>query len=419
MNLPYVSDALPSIDEAEVYAPVLEDLYAKQAFRALDIFTPLAMLNGVSPKVKDEHQRTLIQFSSNDYLGFSQHPTLLNVAQNAIQDWGVGVNSSRLVVGQHPLYRALEEELACWKKTEAALVFPTGFQANSTVLPALLTQNAIVLADKLNHASLVDGVRFSGAKAYRYRHLDFEDLATRLKRIRATDAKTPIWLVSDTVFSMDGDVLDVAEWCNLAETYGCFTYADEAHATGVFGVTRSGVVEASGCATRVNVQMGTFSKAMGSLGGYVACSRLLANVLVNRARGLVYTTALPPSVLAVNHASIHLLQQGATLTTALWRNIDFLKETLNQHPALRSVQSPPSQSQIISFLLGSNEHALSVAEAMRLQGFMVKAIRPPTVPEGQARIRLSLQAQHQFKDIKVALEVLDHHVEHTPVNKSL
>jgi 8-amino-7-oxononanoate synthase len=385
--------------------PILERLNTQHALRQLETLIPYPTLNA-SPSIQDVEGNRLLQFSSNDYLGFSQHPILMEAGIQALQKWGTGGSSSRLVVGEHPLYQGLEQALAQWKKTEAALVFPTGLQTNSAALPALLTSQAIVLADKLNHASLVDGIRLSGAKAYRYRHLDFEDLESRLQWLRTKHPTAPIWLVSDTLFSMDGDALDVAHWCDIAERYNCFTYADEAHATGIFGATRSGLVEAADCGHRINVQMGTFSKAMGSLGGYIACSRLLADVLINRARGLVYTTALPPAVLATNVAAIEQLQQDTTATTALWRNIHFLQETLEQYPALRAIQLPPSQSQIFSFLLGENDHALKVATHLRGEGFMVKAIRPPTVPVGQARLRISLQAQHQPKDITSLLDTL-------------
>ncbi len=387
-------------------APALHDAQMHHALRRLHTLAPTA----TPLLVKDTIGKHLHHFSSNDYLSLSQHPALKLASQEAIASYGTGINSSRLVSGQHLLHEALETTVAQWKQTETSLVFSSGFQANLSVIHALCRQGTI-LSDKLNHASLVDGCRLAaseGASWQRYRHLDYADLEARLKKIRANDAHSPIWIISDTLFSMDGDALDLVTWCDLANRYGAFTYVDEAHATGVYGkARRSGLVEEANLSNPVDIHMGTFSKALGGFGAYVGCSDIVKQTLINQARGLIYTTSLPPSVLAGNLASVQVVEGDARPTQALHDNIAYFYQCLQGFPALAERQVPQSASQIIPFTVGTNALALQLEASMYEAGFLLKAIRPPTVPQGQARLRLSLSAGHKRANILGCLEALN------------
>lgn len=390
-----------------ILEPTLARAHAFDAFRCLKAFQTENIPSPSTLMLKDEAGRALHHFSSNDYLGFSQVDALKTASIEAIQHYGTGINSSRLVSGQHPLHEALENAVATWKGTPSALVFSSGFQANITVIQALCA-HSVILSDKLNHASLVDGCRLAvatGAKWQRYRHLDYADLEARLKKIRLTDAHTPIWIISDTLFSMDGDALDLNSWCELAERYNAFTYVDEAHAAGVYGPThRSGLVEAANLHSPVDIHMGTFSKALGGFGAYVACSSVVRNYLINQARGFIYTTSLPPAVLAGNLASLQLLQRDASYTQRLEQNLQYFQQTLHGHPRLVALQVPVSSSPIIPFTLADNATALAWEKALYEEGFLVKAIRPPTVP--QARLRVSLSAAHAPSAIAALVDAL-------------
>ncbi len=402
---PTVRNAKPSrLDD--LLAPALAEAQTHHALRRLHTLTPTA-----TPfLVKDLQGKHLHHFSSNDYLYLSQHPDLKQASQEAIEAYGTGINSSRLVSGQHPLHDALETAVAEWKQTETSLVFSSGFQANLSVIHALCRQGTI-LSDKLNHASLVDGCRLAaseGATWQRYRHLDYADLEARLKKIRATDAHSPIWLISDSLFSMDGDALDLATWCDLASRYGAFTYVDEAHAAGVYGkARRSGLVEEASLSKHIDIHMGTFSKALGGFGAYVGSSDIVKQTLINQARGLIYTTSLPPAVLAGNLASVQLLMKDERPTQALHDNIAYVHHVLKDFPALEALQVPQSASQIIPFTVGDNALALQLEAAMYEAGFLLKAIRPPTVPQGQARLRLSLSSGHEQENILGCLYALN------------
>jgi len=354
----------------------------------------------------------LHHFSSNDYLNLSQHPRLKEVAIEAIHRYGTGINSSRLVAGEHLLHHALESKICEWKSSDASLCFSSGYQANITMLQALCDKNSIILMDKLNHASLVDGCRLSGAQWFRYQHLDMPDLERRLKKLREKHGQgVLIWVVSDSLFSMDGDTLDVSAWCDVAERYGAYTYLDEAHAAGIYGNTkRSGLAEAHGCEHRIDVQMGTFSKALGSTGAYVACSQTLRDLFINTGRGFIYTTSLPPSVLAVNQAAIEVVMDDPTPTQTLWNQVQQAQRFLADHPTLQALQRPTSTSHIIPITIGSNERALDLAEALKESGYFVKAIRPPTVPPNQARLRISLSAGHTSAQIAGLFETLENNI---------
>jgi 8-amino-7-oxononanoate synthase len=296
----------------------------------------------------------------------------------------------------------LEAEIAAWKNCEAALYFATGYQANVTVLQTVLQKEDWVFCDRLNHASLVDGCRLSGARWMRYKHLDLEHLERLLKKAPENVRK---WIVTDSVFSMDGDLADLNGLADLADRHKASLYVDEAHASGLYGNRHSGLCEAQGVSNRVALQMGTFSKAMGGSGAYVAGKRVLIDYLINKARGFIYSTAPSPSVIAAALASIRLLNEHADPVQRLWRNVRFLQAEFIQ-AGLRKESDPPLQSPIVPILTGSEAATLALGEALLNQGFYLHPIRPPSVPPGECRLRLSLNADHTHRQIADMLQAL-------------
>jgi 8-amino-7-oxononanoate synthase len=355
------------------------------------------------PSRRTTDGRWLRNFSANDYLGLSTHPALIEASMTATRRVGVGAGASRLVSGTDALIETLERELAAFKGTESALVLNSGYQANVSILQALIEPEDWVFCDRLNHASLNDGVLLARARMVRYRHLDAGHLEAGLQKAPADAVK---WIVTDSVFSMDGDCADLPTLCDLAERYGALLLIDEAHGTGVFGERkRSGLAEAQGVSQRVALHMGTFSKALGGFGAYVAGPDVLMEMMVNRGRGFVYSTALPPGVIAANLAALRLVQAEDCHTQRLWRNIHHFRQTIaNAPPLARRV--PPIASPIIPVMLGADSVAVAVSRTLRDNGFHVQAIRPPTVPEGTARLRVSLSAAHTLADLDELVEAL-------------
>lgn len=326
----------------------------------------------------------LLNFSSNDYLGLACSPASIEAGRRALAEWGTGAGASRLVCGHLAPHASLERALAAFEGCEAALVFSSGYAANVGTLGALLAEGDVVFSDELNHASLIDGCRLSRARVVRYRHLD-------VGHVRALLATTPgrrRLVVTDTVFSMDGDLAPVAALSRLCEEAGAGLMVDEAHGTGVFGATGAGLCEARGVSPEVRV--GTLSKALGGAGAWVAGSRSLVELLVNRARSFVFSTGLPPAVCAAGEAAVAAVREGPDLRERLWRNVAHLAGALGRPPT----------SPIFSLVLGAPDVALAASRALLEQGLLVKAIRPPTVPEGTSRLRVSLSAAHTEEDIE-------------------
>jgi 8-amino-7-oxononanoate synthase len=316
-------------------------------------------------------------------------------------------------VGTLPLHEALEAAVAQFKGTEAALTFASGYQANVSVLQALVGKEALILADRLCHASLLDGCQLSGARWQRYAHNDMEDLERKLAQARAADTARPIWLLSESVFSMDGDWPHLPTWVALAERYGAYTLLDEAHATGVLGPQGKGLLAHYGIAPqRISVHMGTFSKALGSQGAYIAGPQVLIDTLINQARGFIYTTALAPAVAAANLAALQVLAQEPQHQEALQANVQWVHQQCLVHEGLRTLLPPSLQgpcallSPIIPLLLGENATALAWSQALAEQGLLLTAIRPPTVPQGQARLRLALSAMHTPSQLQQLVQAL-------------
>jgi 8-amino-7-oxononanoate synthase len=338
--------------------------------------------DGISQKLGDG--RSVISFASNDYLGLTQHPAVIAAAHDALDRWGAGSGSARLIVGTRPAHSELEAELADWKRTDAAVLFPTGFAANLGVLTVFGGPDVLVCSDELNHASIIDGCRLSRSELAIYPHSDLDALEARL----ANRSDRRAIVVTDTVFSMDGDIADVDRIASICARHDALLVLDEAHA--VLGPEPS-VAALAGCA---HVRVGTLSKTLGSLGGFAASSRAFADLLVNRARSYIFTTASTPADTVAALSALRLLRssEGATLIARLRRHVDRVRP---EHP-----------SPIVPVPCGEEERALRAAAALLDRGILVPAIRPPTVPPGSSRLRITLSAAHTEEQVEQLLSAL-------------
>ena len=332
--------------------------------------------------------RKLINFSSNDYLGLAQHPKLKAAAAEAAERWGAGAGAARLICGTLPPHRELEEAIAKFKGTAAALSFGSGYAAAVGAICALVGCEDVVALDKLVHASLVDGSRLSGAKLRVFKHNDVEDLEGILKWAREKSGeRARVLVVTESVFSMDGDCAPLREIVELKDRFGAWLMLDEAHALGILGKGRRGLAEEFGVASRIEVQMGTLGKAVGSAGGFIAGSEVLIDHLVNSARSFIFSTAPGPAAVAAARAGIDIIasDEGQRLRARLMENVHALEKE--------------ATSAIVPIVLGEEERALGAAEKLKEAGFLVPAIRYPTVARGQARLRVTLRAAHTEKQI--------------------
>ncbi|MDP3514002.1 MAG: 8-amino-7-oxononanoate synthase [Sulfuritalea sp.] len=367
-----------------------QELVALEAGARRRRLRPLQMVDG---RLQDAQGRVLIDAASNDYLGLSQHPLVKARAAEWAARHGAGAPSSRLVTGTREITLAVEQKLAAFKGCEAALLFSSGFQANATVIPALArvgagdTPNAAaaIFSDELNHASMVHGCRAARATTQVFRHNDLDQLDELLRRSSAAHKL----ILTESVFSMDGDRADLPSLVQLAERHDATLYVDEAHATGVLGPQGRGLAAQCGqSGGGVDIVMGTLGKALGAFGAYIAGSRTLIDWLVNRCPGFIYTTALPPAVLGAVDAALDLVPGMDAEREGLARNSQRLREVL----ALRNYDTLGSTTQIIPAVIGSEEDALAAAQRLDQAGIIAVAIRPPTVPTGTSRLRLTLSS---------------------------
>jgi 8-amino-7-oxononanoate synthase len=342
--------------------------------------------------------RELVDFSSNDYLGLAGHPAPAEAAARAARDRGTGATASRLVVGDDPAYEELEDRLAQHKATEAALVVGSGYAANVGVIPALASAGDAIFSDELNHASIVDGCRLARATIHRYRHRDVDHLEMLL---RASTARRKL-IVSDTVFSMDGDTAPLQELAELKDRHGAALMVDDAHGTGVFGPHGEGYAHDAGVAGEIDVHVGTFSKAFGCYGGFVAGSRTLVRFLHNECRTLIYATALPPPAIAAAAAALELVRAAGDGRRALRRNGEAFRAALDAV----GLSSGSSSTQIVPVLVGAADGAVRASGELERVGVLAVAIRPPTVPPGTARLRFSLAATHDVADVERAAQAV-------------
>jgi len=342
--------------------------------------------------------RRVLCFASNNYLGLADDERLRRAAIDALESSGTGSGASPLVSGHMAEHEALEREIAAWLGCEAALVFGSGYHANVAVIPALAGAEDEVFSDALNHASLIDGCRLARARVTVFPH---RDLGALERALGASRARRKL-VVCDSIFSMDGDAMPLAELVALAERHGAWTMLDEAHATGVFGASGAGLAEAEGVGERVTVRMGTLGKALGGYGAFVAGSRDLIETLVNRARAYVFSTALPPSIVAAARAAIAIVRAEPELRERLWRNARRMHAAL----AAAGLDPAPLASPILPLVAGESRAALRVAAHAFERGILAPAIRPPTVPAGTARLRVTPMATHDGEQIDRAAAVL-------------
>ena len=346
--------------------------------------------------------RELLNFSSNDYLGLANDPILKRAASKAIEEFGAGSGSARLICGSQSPHHQLENALAAFKGTESAICFSSGYAAALGVLPVVVGQGDTVVIDKLVHASLIDGVRLSGAKLRVFKHNNLEDLERILQW--AARREGHILVITESVFSMDGDLAPILNLVELKEKYGAWLMVDEAHATGLFGKGRRGLIEEFGVGDRVDIQMGTLGKALGSAGGYICGSQQLVDLLINRARSFVFSSAPVPAQAAAAKAAVDWVQtsEAEVARTRLWGLVDQLKNGFIQ----RGWELPVVRSAILPLVIGRESDAANLSDRLLAEGVFVPAIRYPTVARGKARLRITVSAAHSPEDVSQLLEVL-------------
>ncbi len=350
-----------------------------------------------SAKVKIDGKE-VINFCSNNYLGLANDPRLKKAAQEALKKYGIGSVASRLVSGNMRLHQELEERIAEFKEVDRALLFNTGYTANCGIISALVGRGDIVFSDKLNHASIVDGIVLSRAEFRRYPHKDLNVLERLLKRPRRNYKKRLI--VTDTIFSMDGDIAPLPEIVELAKKYEALFFVDEAHATGVFGKNGKGAVEHFGLEGKVDIQMGTLSKAVGTFGAFVCGSKILIDYLINKSRAFIYTTALPVSICAASIKALQIIETEPERRERLWENVEFFKEGLKNS----DFNIMDSQSPIIPLLTRDVKLTMEFSQRLFDEGIFVQGIRPPAIPEGEARLRVTVTSGHKKSDLVYALK---------------
>jgi glycine C-acetyltransferase/8-amino-7-oxononanoate synthase len=342
--------------------------------------------------------KPVLLLCSNNYLGLADHPRVRTAAAEAAMRWGVGSGASRLVSGTMTVHRRLEERLAEFKRREAALLFGSGYLANCGVVASLGRPGDVVFSDALNHASIIDGCRLSRAEVFVYQHCDVEHLQWGLERAGGRAAL----IVTDGVFSMDGDVAPLVEIVELARRYGARVAVDEAHGTGALGPGGRGACAEAGVDHKVDVIVGTLGKALGSYGAFVACDRAMARYLVNAARTFIFSTALPPPATSAAMAALDLLEQDPARVDRLARNADALRAAL----LAEGFDVGGSRTQIVPLVVGDAERAVAMCESGLDRGVFAQAIRPPTVPPGTSRLRLAVMATHREAELVAAARIL-------------
>jgi len=360
------------------------------------------VLDGPSRARARINGREVVNLSSNNYLGLCDDSRLKEAAIRAIRSHGAGSGAVRTIVGTQDLHLKLEARLAEFKKTEAVLVFQSGFTANAGTVSAILGRDDYIVSDRLNHASIIDGARLSKAKILVYGHSDMDDLREKLDEARAGGKESGgrTLLITDGVFSMDGDIARLPEVVELAEQYGAIMMVDDAHASGVLGENGRGTVDHFDLHGRVDVQVGTLSKAIGVLGGYVAGSRRLIEFLTHRARPLLFSTSHPPAVTAACVASLDILLSEPEVIDRLWENTRFFREGL----ASLGFDTGGSETPITPVIVGDGARAMELSDRLFEEGIFVKGIAFPTVPRGTARVRAMVMATHTEEDLNHALE---------------
>ncbi|SFG53067.1 glycine C-acetyltransferase [Planifilum fulgidum] len=371
-----------------------------ETWRQEGVFRPLTEIESEQGSRVVIRGKEVIQLSSNNYLGLTTHPRLKEAALEAVRTYGAGTGSVRTIAGTFSMHERFEEKLARFKHTEAALVFQSGFTANVGVIASILGEEDVVISDELNHASIIDGIRLTKASRRIYRHSDLDDLEKALKETQS--ARTRL-VVTDGVFSMDGDIAPLKEIVELCERYDAIVMVDDAHASGVLGKNGRGTVDHFGLHGRVHIQVGTLSKAIGVLGGYVAGSRTLRDYLIHRARPFLFSTSHPPAVTAACSAAIDVLLEEPELIDRLWENTRFFKEGLRK----LGFDIGDSQTPITPVIVGEGAKAMALSDALFEEGVYAQGIAYPTVPKGKARVRTIVTATHTREDLQQALDAFE------------
>ena len=367
------------------------------ALKEQKLYRTLRVLEGESRARSTFDGRSVVNLSSNNYLGLATHPRLREKALQAIRDFGVGSGAVRTIAGTMAIHMELERRLAEFKQVEAVVVFQSGFAANAGTVSAVLTKDDVIISDELNHASIIDGCRLSRAAIKVFPHKDAAAARKILEELPASQRKL---LITDGVFSMDGDLGAVPALCGLAEEFGCIMMVDDAHASGVFGRNGRGTIDHFGMHGRVDIQVGTLSKAMGALGGYVAGSRAFIEFLYHRARPFLFSTSHPPSVAATCIAAVDVLLEEPQLIDRLWENTRFFKDGLKAH----GFDTGLSESPITPVIAGDGAKAMELSDRLFQAGVFAQGLAFPTVPRGRARVRTIVSAEHTRDDLQYALD---------------
>jgi glycine C-acetyltransferase len=384
--------------------PQLQYLHdAVEDLKAKHLYFKLKVLEGEQKPIANFDGKEVINLSSNNYLGLTTNPKLRRAAIDATRKLGVGSGAVRTIAGTMKMHMDLEEQIARFKKAEACVVFQSGFAANAGTVSAILGKDDLVISDELNHASIIDGCRLSRATIKVFKHKDAADCERVLQEAKDWNGKK--LLISDGVFSMDGDIADLPALCDLAEKYGCIMMVDDAHASGVLGSRGRGTIDHHNCHGRVDIQVGTLSKAIGSVGGYVCGSRDLIDFLQQRARPFLFSTSHPPAVTATCQSAFELLdsEAGDKLIKKLWANTKFFKRRLKK----LGFNIGKSETPITPIMVGDAAKAFQFSQELFDEGVFAGAIGFPTVPEGKARLRTIVTATHKRADLERAAETIE------------
>ena len=365
------------------------------------VYRKLAILEGPSGPKSIINGKKVINLSSNNYLGFANNPRLKAAALEALEKWGVGAGAVRTIIGNMGIHEELEKKLADFKHVEAVLVFQSGFTANAGAIPAVVDKGDIIISDELNHASIIDGCRLSRADVIRYNHSDMKDLERVINEVK--DNYNTKLIITDGVFSMDGDIAKLPEIVELAEKYNCLTYVDDAHASGVLGASGRGSADHFGLHGRVDIQIGTLSKAIGVVGGYVAGKKNLIEWLNHRGRPFLFSTAIPPSVAAACLEAINILAESSELTDKLWNNANYLRDSLNK----LGFNTGKSETPIIPVISGDDRKAIELSKELFKEEVFAQSIVFPTVPRDGARVRAIVTAAHSKMDLDTAIAAFE------------
>jgi len=383
--------------------PQLQYLHdALEELKAKNQYFHLRVLDGEQKPVATFDGKEVINLSSNNYLGLTTHPKLRRAAIDATRKYGVGSGAVRTITGTMKIHMELEEQIARFKQVEACVVFQSGFTANAGTVSAILGKEDLIISDELNHASIIDGCRLSRATIKVFKHKDLADCERVLKETENWPGKK--LLITDGVFSMEGDIADLPKLCDLAERFNCIMMVDDAHSSGVLGNRGRGTIDHCGVHGRVDIQVGTLSKAIGAIGGYVCGSKDLIDFLYHRARPFLFSTSHPPSVTATCQAAFELLdsEAGEKLIKKLWANTKFFKNKLKK----LGFQTGASETPITPILVGDAGKAFEFSRELFAEGVLAMAIGFPTVPEGKARLRTIVTATHKRADLERAAEII-------------